>query len=137
MCWPRSWVCWTGSTPAGPCRRPWPRRGGGCGRCCRGGGGCWWSVRCGPVLPGWGFRVTGARGRVVYTSRDPAVIDAVAARPYRVDVLSSAAARALAAGVLEQPVAGLPAAADRAFERVGRVALAVALLAAAIRGGAR
>ena len=39
--------------------------------------------------------------------------------------------------MLEQPVAGLPAAADRAFERVGRVALAVALLAAAIRGGAR
>ena len=83
------------------------------------------------------LRVTGPRGRLVYTSRDPAVIDAVAARPYRVDVLSADAARAVAAGVLDQPAAGLPPVADRVFDRVGRVALAVALLAAAVRGGAR
>ena len=47
------------------------------------------------------------------------------------------AARAVAAGVLDQPAAGLPPVADRVFARVGRVALAVALLAAAVRGGAR
>ena len=48
-----------------------------------------------------------------------------------------AAARGLAAAVLDQPAAALPAVADRVFARVGRVALAVALLAAAVRGGTR
>ena len=83
------------------------------------------------------LRVTGPRGRLVYTSRDPGVIDAVAARPYRVDVLSPAAARGLAAAVLDQPAAALPVVADGVLDRVGRVALAVALLAAAVRGGTR
>lgn len=36
------------------------------------------------------FRVTGPRGRVLYTSRDPQVLDAAGARPHRVDVLSAA-----------------------------------------------
>jgi len=81
------------------------------------------------------LRVTGPRGRVLYTSRDPQVLAAAGARLHRVDVLSAAAARALAGGVLDVPPGSLPAAADQAFEAVGRVALAIALLAAAVRGG--
>ena len=81
------------------------------------------------------LRVTGPRGRVLYTSRDPHVLAAAAARLHRVEVLSPAAGRALAAGILDVPPESLPAAADQAFEAVGRVALAIALLAAAVRGG--
>ena len=83
------------------------------------------------------LRVTGPRGRLVYTSRVPMVVDAVGAAPYRVDVLSAGAARAMAAAVLGLPVAVLPAVVDGVLARVGRVAFAVALLAAAVRGGAR
>jgi hypothetical protein len=46
-----------------------------------------------------------------------------------------AQARAVAATVLGTRFDELPTAADQAFEAVGRVALAVALLAAAVRGG--
>ena len=46
------------------------------------------------------FRVTGPHGRVVYTSRDPAVLAGAGARAHRVEVLSPAAARGLAARVL-------------------------------------
>jgi WD40 domain-containing protein len=49
-------------------------------------------------------------------------------------VLSPAAARALAGEVLGVPAAEMPPAADRAFVAVGHVPLAVALLAAAVRG---
>jgi hypothetical protein len=81
------------------------------------------------------FRVTGPRGRVLYTSRDPQVLATAGAWLQRVDVLSAAAGRALAGGVLDVPPESLPAAADQAFEAVGRVALAIALLTAAERGG--
>ena len=81
------------------------------------------------------MRITGARGRVVFTSRDPAVIAGAGARLHRVEVLSVNSARALAAGVLDRSVDDLPAIADSVFDAVGRVALAVALLAAAVRGG--
>jgi NB-ARC domain/TIR domain/WD domain, G-beta repeat len=81
------------------------------------------------------FRVTGPRGRVVYTSRDPRVLAGVGARAHRVDVLSPAAARAVAVGVLGGSVEELPPVVDQVFARVGRVALAVALLSAAVRGG--
>ncbi|MGH4008636.1 MAG: NB-ARC domain-containing protein [Pseudonocardiaceae bacterium] len=81
------------------------------------------------------FRATGPRGRVLYTSRDPQVLAAAGARLHHVDVLSAVVARALAAAVLDVAPGALPAAADRAFADVGRVALAVALLAAAVRGG--
>jgi WD40 repeat protein len=91
------------------------------------------------------FRLTGPQARVLYTTRDPQVLDAVGARAVPVEALSLAAARALAAAVLrggeqyieldEGSVMGLPQAADVAIEQVGRVALAVALVAAAVRGG--
>jgi WD40 repeat protein len=81
------------------------------------------------------FRATGPQGRVLYTSRDPQVLAAAGARLHQVDVLSSAVARELAAAVLDVAPSALPAAADRAFADVGRVALAVVLLAAAVRGG--
>jgi hypothetical protein len=81
------------------------------------------------------FRATGPRGRVLYTSRDQQVLAAAGARLHPVDVLSPAAARALAAAILDVPPADLPRTANRAFADVGHVALAVALLAAAVRGG--
>ncbi|MBV9143603.1 MAG: TIR domain-containing protein [Pseudonocardiales bacterium] len=81
------------------------------------------------------FQVTGPRGRVLYTSRDPQALTAAGARLHLVDVLSPQAARALAAAILDIPPSVLPPVADRAFAEVGYVALAVALLAAAVRGG--
>jgi WD40 repeat protein len=81
------------------------------------------------------FRVTGRRGRVLYTSRDPQALTAVGAHLHRVDVLSPAVARALAAAVIDVPPSELPSSAQRVFVEVGHVALAVALLAAAVRGG--
>src|SRR5262249_32102274 len=81
-------------------------------------------------------RGTRPRGRLMYTSRDLAVIDAIGARSFVVDVLSASAARQVVAGVLAQPVGALPVVADQVFARVGRVALAVVLLAAAVRATA-
>lgn len=81
------------------------------------------------------FRVTGPHGRVVYTARDPRVLHGVGAHPCVLGFLSVAAARAVAAGVLGTAAAALPEAADRAIAEVDRLALAVALLAAAVRGG--
>lgn len=88
------------------------------------------------------FQLTDTRSRILYTTRDPRILDAVGARAVPVGALDPAAALALAAGVLraDEPdsppsAAELPAAADRALAQVGRVALAVSLLAAAVRGG--
>jgi WD40 repeat protein len=81
------------------------------------------------------FRVTGPRGRVLYTSRDPQVLEAAGARLHHVDVLSPETARALAASIVEVAPEALSTAAESAFAEVGHVALAVALLAAAVRGG--
>ena len=83
------------------------------------------------------FRVTGPRGRVLYTTRDPAVLAAVGAVAERVDVLS-AGGRPAAAGPHRRPARGRAAAgeADRVLAATGRVALAVALVGAAVRGGA-
>jgi hypothetical protein len=81
------------------------------------------------------FCVVGPAGRVLYTSRDAAVLDAVGARVERVQVLSEAAAGQLAARVAGVPAVALPAAAGRVIAGTGRVALAVALAAAAVRGG--
>jgi WD40 repeat protein len=83
------------------------------------------------------FRVTGPRGRVVYTTRDPTVLDGMSARTLRVEVLPPAVARAIAAQILDISPDALPAVVDRVFEKVDRVALAVALLSAAVRGGHR
>ena len=79
------------------------------------------------------FRVTGPQGRVVYTSRDAALVAAVGAAARAVDVLSSAAARELAAGVLGGVVP--PPQADAVFAAVGHTPLGVALVAAAVAGG--
>ena len=80
------------------------------------------------------FRITGPRGRLLYASRDQTVVAAAGAAAHRVGVLSPDAARALAGEVLGVPAATLPPAADRVFAAVGHVPLAVALLAAAVRG---
>lgn len=96
------------------------------------------------------MRLTGSRGRTLFTTRDAAVLAAVRAKPFSVGLLSLDGARELALAVLGGPGGphernadsgpsrtgpGLPVEADRAIEQVGRVALAVSLLAAAVRGG--
>jgi hypothetical protein len=81
------------------------------------------------------FRATGPRGRVLYTTRDPAVLERVGARVEPIDVLSADAARRLLAGLAG--VAVLPAEAEPVLEATGRVALAVALVGAAVGRGGR
>ena len=74
---------------------------------------------------------------MLYTTRDPAVLAAVGAVAERVDVLSPAAARQLLARIAGLPEDALPPGeADRVLAATGRVALAVALAGAAVRGGA-
>ena len=83
------------------------------------------------------FRVTGPRGRVLYTTRDPAVLAAVHAVAEQVGVLSGSAARQLLASIAGVPAGALPdAEVTRVLAATGRVALAVALVGAAIRSGA-
>ena len=82
------------------------------------------------------FRVTGPRGRVLYTTRDPAVLAAAGVVAERVDVLSPAAARQLLARIAGLTAGALPGEADRVLAATGRVALGVVLVGAAVRGGA-
>jgi hypothetical protein len=82
------------------------------------------------------FRVTGPRGRVLYTTRDPAVLAAAGAVAEQVGVLSPPDARQLLARIAGLPSGALPPEADRVLAATGRVALAVALVGAAVRGGA-
>ena len=82
------------------------------------------------------FRVTGPRGRVLYTTRDPVVLAAAGAVAEPVGVLPAAAARQLLARLAGLAEGALPAEADRVLAATGQVALAVALAGAAVRGGA-
>lgn len=79
--------------------------------------------------------VTGPRGRVLYTTRDPGILDAVGARIEHVDVLSEDLARRLLAQLSCTEVEKFPAEVDRVLTGTGRVALALALVGAAVRGG--
>ena len=81
------------------------------------------------------FRAGGPHGRVLYTTRDPAVLEGVAAEVVQIGVLPRAAARELLCGLTGMRV--LPAEADRICKATGGVALAVALVGAAIGGGGR
>jgi hypothetical protein len=81
------------------------------------------------------FRVTGPSGRVLYTSRDRRVLAAVDARVETVEVLAEPAARALLAGLSGTPLGRLPVEVDRVLAATRRVALGLALVAAAVRGG--
>ena len=82
------------------------------------------------------FRVSGSQGRVLYTTRDSAVLRAVGAEVMPVDVLPEQAARQLLARLAGETVEALPAQADAVLEATGRIALAVALAGAAVgRGG--
>src|SRR4051794_25297366 len=83
-----------------------------------------------------GFRVTGARGRVLYTTRDPAVLPA-GTEVEHIEVLSERAARELLAQLAGMPVHTLPAAVERVLGRTGRTALALALVGAAVGRGGR
>jgi NB-ARC domain/TIR domain/WD domain, G-beta repeat len=81
------------------------------------------------------FKVAGPAGRVLYTTRDPAVLAAVTGRVVELGVLPEAAARQLLAGLAGTPVP--PGEADRVVAATGGVALALALVGAAIGAGAR
>ena len=81
------------------------------------------------------FRAVGPRGRVLYTTRDPAVLDGVASKVVQLGVLPLAVARELLCGLTGVEV--LPAEADRICAATGGVALAVALVGAAIGAGGR
>ena len=81
------------------------------------------------------FRVAGPAGRVLYTTRDPAVLAGVAGQVVELGVLPEAAARELLAGLT-----GVRGAAGRGgpdLAATGGVALAVALVGAAIGAGGR
>ena len=81
------------------------------------------------------FRATGPGGRVLYTTRYPNVLAKVGARVELVEVLSVPVARQLLARITGDLATALPAEADRVLAATGRVALAVALVGAAVRGG--
>jgi WD40 repeat protein len=81
------------------------------------------------------FQATGPRGRVLYTTRDRAVLDGIGAAVQQVDVLPVDAARQLLSQLTGERE--LPTDADAMIEATGRVALAVALVGAAIGRGRR
>jgi WD40 repeat protein len=81
--------------------------------------------------------VAGPRGRVLYTTRDAALLEPVGADVHRIDVLPDAAARELLARLSGARADALPAAADRVIAATGRVALALALAGAAVGRGGR
>ncbi len=76
------------------------------------------------------FQATGPRSRVLYTTRDRAVLDGVGAAVQQVDVLSPGAARQLLSKLTG--AVSLPTEADHILQATGRVALAVVLVGAAI-----
>ncbi|MGZ4618613.1 MAG: hypothetical protein ACXV5Q_01110 [Frankiaceae bacterium] len=63
------------------------------------------------------------------------MLAAVGARVRTVDVLAESPARQLLANLSGVPVGGLPAEVDRVLTATRRVALGLALVAAAVRGG--
>ena len=81
------------------------------------------------------FRASGPAGRVLYTTRDAAVLEGVAPRMVPLGVLPRDAARELLRRLTG--VQGLPAEADQICEATGGVALALALVGAAIGAGGR
>ena len=81
------------------------------------------------------FKVAGPAGRVLYTTRNPAVLAGVAGQVVELGVLPETAARQLLAGLTGLAV--LPSEADRIVAATGGVALAVALVGAAVGAGAR
>ena len=81
------------------------------------------------------FRAVGPAGRILYTTRDPAVLDGTAAEVVQVGVLPREVARELLRRLTGVPV--LPAEVDRICAATGCVALAVALVGAAIGAGGR
>jgi WD40 repeat protein len=81
------------------------------------------------------FDVVGAQGRVLYTTRDRSILHAVHAVVQPVAVLVDEQARQLLGELSGLGEGALPPAADAVLQATGRVALAVALVGAAIRGG--
>ncbi len=83
------------------------------------------------------FRAVGPGARVLYTSRDENVLKRVDASVQRLDVLPKEAALELLATVSRTPVGEWPRETSRVLQATGRVALALALVAAAVGRGGR
>jgi WD40 repeat protein len=81
------------------------------------------------------FRVTGAQSRVLYTTRDETVLDAVGASRQTVQALPHDEARAMLTELCGTPSGELPENLDEIVETTGRIPLALALVAAAVRAG--
>ena len=79
------------------------------------------------------FRAAGPHGRVLYTTRFPAILAAVGASARQVGALPLDAARQLLSKLTGAQ--GLPAEADAVIEATGGLALALSLVGAAIAGG--
>jgi WD40 repeat protein len=83
------------------------------------------------------FRAAGPQGRVLYTTRNAAVLQGVGADVQRVEVLPTGAARQLLARLSGVSVDELPPQVEAVLAATGRVALALGLVGAAVgRGGA-
>jgi WD40 repeat protein len=81
------------------------------------------------------FRVTGPSGRVLYTTRYRPLLNTVAAAVTEVAALDEAAARTLLAELSGTAEPELPRVVGRVLASTGRVALALALVASAVKGG--
>ena len=79
------------------------------------------------------FRAAGPHGRVLYTTRDPPVLQDVDAAVEQISLLPVETARTLLVRLTQ--TTHLPPEADRILEVTGGVTLAVALVGAAIAGG--
>ena len=79
------------------------------------------------------FCAAGPQGRVLYTTRDTAVLNGIGAAIKRIDVLPDEAARELLRRLTR--LRELPPETDAILEQTGRIALAVALVAAAVGAG--
>jgi WD40 repeat protein len=82
------------------------------------------------------FRAVGATGRILFTTRDPQLLEPVDAECREVDVLPISAARQLLGRLTGIRADALPAEGERILELTGRLTLAVALVGAAIGRGA-
>jgi WD40 repeat protein len=89
-----------------------------------------WSTAAGAA-----FRSIGPLGRVLYTTRDPNVLEGVGADVQRVGGLPDRAARELLVAVSGAPLDAWPEEIDRILMATGCVALALALAGATIRRG--
>jgi tetratricopeptide (TPR) repeat protein len=83
------------------------------------------------------FNITGARGRILLTTRDSGLVAALADRQnhYRVELPAYTDARAILGGAAEVPPDQFPPEAETIIEECGRLPLAMALCGSMVQGG--